>query len=43
MIRTSARRRVAVLLAAASLLAGGLTAAVAGPADARPATCCTKG
>lgn len=43
MNRTSARRRVAVLLAAASLLAGGLSTALAGPADARPIACCTKG
>lgn len=43
MNRTSARRRVAVLLAVASLLAGGVTAATAGPASAMPFPCCTKG
>lgn len=42
MLRTVTRRRIAVLLAAASLLAGGVSMSAAGPASARPNACCTE-
>ena len=43
MFRTMTRRRIAVLLAAASLLAGGASLSAAGPASAIPNACCTRG
>lgn len=41
MLRTMTRRRIAVLLAATALIAGGATVSAAGPASARPLMCCT--
>ena len=42
MSRIVTRRRIAVLLAAASLVAGGATVSVAGPASAGPLPCCSR-
>ena len=44
MLRTVTRRRIAVLLAAASLIAGGVSMSAAGPASAKtPVACCSPG
>jgi len=43
MIRTPARRRVAVLLAVFALVTGGASVGFASPANAGPSGCCTKG